>query len=151
MKKLHFSLMAILFALFAMVSFTACSSDDDDVPSTEEIKTNIVGLWQNTHISGWEYDNTGNLVQIDQDVSKEGILFRSDGTYDWCSYYDNSWHTSDLIHKYKISNNKIILYAIDGDVKFVYSVISVQGDIAVLEETLENPQYKQRTTWKRIK
>ena len=40
MKKLHFSLMAILFALFSMVSFTACSSDDDDAPSQDDIKTN---------------------------------------------------------------------------------------------------------------
>ncbi len=42
MKKLHFSLMAILFALFAMVSFTACSSsDDDDTSASGDIKTNV--------------------------------------------------------------------------------------------------------------
>ena len=52
MKKLHFSLMAILFALFSMVSFTACSSDDDDAPSQDDIKTNCIGMWQTTHISG---------------------------------------------------------------------------------------------------
>ena len=56
MKKLHFSPMAILFALFTMVSFTACSSDDDETPSTEDIKTNIIGMWQWTHVSGWDYD-----------------------------------------------------------------------------------------------
>ena len=54
MKKLHFSLMAILFALFSMVSFTACSSDDDDDTSVSgDIKTNIVGTWELTHIKGW--------------------------------------------------------------------------------------------------
>ena len=53
MKKLHFSLMAILFAMFAMVSFTACSSsDDDDTPSFGDIKTNIIGEWELTHIKG---------------------------------------------------------------------------------------------------
>jgi hypothetical protein len=52
MKKLYFAFTAILFALLSMVSFTACSSDDD-VPSTEEIKNNIVGMWQTTHIAGW--------------------------------------------------------------------------------------------------
>ena len=51
--------MAILFALFAMVSFTACSSDDDETPSTEDIKTNIIGMWQWTHVSGWDYDDSG--------------------------------------------------------------------------------------------
>ena len=56
MKKLHFSLMAIVFALFAMVSFTACSSDDDDTPSTENVQTNIIGMWQPTHVKGYDWD-----------------------------------------------------------------------------------------------
>lgn len=65
--------MAILFALFSMVSFTACSSDDDDTPSTEKIKSNIVGMWQTTHIAGWGYDDTEdeNLIKVDQDVPEE--------------------------------------------------------------------------------
>ena len=86
MKKLYFAFMAILFALFSMVSFTACSSDDDDTPSTEEIKSNIVGMWQTTHIAGWGYDDTEdeNLIKVDQDVPEEKserILFKGDGTY----------------------------------------------------------------------
>ena len=86
MKKLYFVFMAILFALFSMVSFTACSSDDDDVPSTEVIKNNIVGMWQTTHIAGWGYDDTEdeNLIKVDQDVPEEKserILFKGDGTY----------------------------------------------------------------------
>lgn len=84
MKKLHFSLMAILFALFSMVSFTACSSDDDDAPSQDDIKTNCIGMWQTTHISGWGYDDTEdeNLIKVDQDVPEgdsERILFKGDG------------------------------------------------------------------------
>ena len=72
MKKLYFAFTAILFALLSMVSFTACSSDDD-VPSTEEIKNNIVGMWQTTHIAGWGYDDTEdeNLIKIEQDVPEE--------------------------------------------------------------------------------
>lgn len=85
-EKLHFSLMAILFALFSMVSFTACSSDDDDAPSQDDIKTNCIGMWQTTHISGWGYDDTEdeNLIKVDQDVPEgdsERILFKGDGTY----------------------------------------------------------------------
>ena len=55
-----------------MVSFTACSSDDD-VPSTKEIKNNIVGMWQTTHIAGWGYDDTEdeNLIKVDQEVPEE--------------------------------------------------------------------------------
>lgn len=78
--------MAILFALFSMVSFTACSSDDDDAPSQDDIKTNCIGMWQTTHISGWGYDDTEdeNLIKVDQDVPEgdsERILFKGDGTY----------------------------------------------------------------------
>ena len=71
MKKLYFAFTAILFALFSMVSFTACSSDD--VPSAEEVKSNIVGMWQTTHIAGWGYDDTEdeNLIKVDQDVPEE--------------------------------------------------------------------------------
>ena len=90
MKKLHFSLMAILFALFSMVSFTACSSDDDDAPSQDDIKTNCIGMWQTTHISGWDYDEDDNLIKVDQDVPIEDsdrILFKGDGTYKWYLYY----------------------------------------------------------------
>ena len=81
MKKLYFAFTAILFALFSMVSFTACSSDDDDTPSTEVIKNNIVGMWQTTHIAGWGYDDTEdeNLIKVDQDVPEEKserILFK---------------------------------------------------------------------------
>ena len=87
MKKLHSSFVAILFALFAMVSFTACSSDDDG-PSSEEIMENIVGTWQVTHISGWSYDDTEdeNLIKVDVDVPEkdsERILFNVDGTCKW--------------------------------------------------------------------
>ena len=93
MKKLYFVFMAILFALFSMVSFTACSSDDDDTPSTEEIKSNIVGMWQTTHIAGWGYDDTEdeNLIKVDQDVPEEKserILFKGDGTYKWYWYLE---------------------------------------------------------------
>ena len=42
MNKLNFSLIAILLALFSMVSFTACSSsDDDDTSASGDIKTNV--------------------------------------------------------------------------------------------------------------
>ena len=88
MRKLYFAFTVILFALFSMVSFTSCSSDDDNVPSTEEIKSNIVDMWQTTHIAGWGYDDTEdeNLIKVDQDVPEENserILFKGDGTYKW--------------------------------------------------------------------
>lgn len=147
--------MAILFALFAMVSFTACSSDDDETPSTEDIKTNIVGMWQSTHISGWDYDDTDeeNLIKVDQDIPEADsyrMLFKGDGTCKEYYWDDYKWHLDDT-YKYEVSGNKIILYDSHGDIDETVNVVSIKGDIAIFEVTLEEgPQYKQRATFKRV-
>lgn len=148
--------MAILFALFAMVSFTACSSDDDETPSTEDIKTNIVGMWQCTHISGWGYDDTDeeNIIKVDQDIPEAEsfrTLYKADGTFK--QYYYSKIYGWDLEStcKYEVSGNKIILYDSHGDIDVTANVISIKGDVAILEGTLEEgPQYKQRQTYKRV-
>lgn len=147
--------MAILFALFAMVSFTACSSDDDETPSTEDIKTNIVGMWQSTHISGWDYDDTDeeNLIKVDQDipeVESYRMLFKGDGTCKEYYWDDYKWHLDDT-YKYEVSGNKIIFYDSHGDIEGTANVLSIKGDVAIFEVTLEEgPQYKHRTTFKRV-
>lgn len=155
MKKLHSSFVAILFALFAMVSFTACSSDDDG-PSSEEIKENIVGMWQVTHISGWTYDDTEdeNLIKVDEDIPEEDserVLFKGDGTCKWYWYSNDGWRPYSSSNTYDVSGNKIIIYDNDYDIEDTYTVISIKNNTAVLEVTLEEgPQYKQRITCKRV-
>lgn len=151
--------MAILFALFAMMSFTACSSDDDDAPSAETIKENIVGMWQTTHISGWTYDDTEdeNLIKIDQDIADnseyaERFLFKGDGT---CQiyYYGQTSHQWILLsnnYTYDISGNKIIIYY-RNEVEDTYTVVSLKGDTVVIQYTMdEGPQYKTNVTCKRV-
>lgn len=147
--------MAILFALFTMVSFTACSSDDDETPSTEDIKTNIVGMWQSTHISGWDYDDTDeeNMIKVDQDIPEAEsyrMLFKGDGTCKEYYWDDYKWHLDDT-YKYEVSGNKIIFYDFHGDIDGTVNVLSIKGDVAIFELTLEEgPQYKHRTTFKRV-
>ena len=147
--------MAILFALFAMVSFTACSSDDDETPSTEDIKTNIVGMWQSTHISGWDYDDTDeeNMIKVDQDIPEAEsyrMLFKGDGTCKEYYWDDYKWHLDDT-YKYEVSGNIIIFYDSHGDIYGTVNVLSIKGDVAIFELTLEEgPQYKNRTTFKRV-
>ena len=114
-------------------------------------------MWQTTHIAGWGYDDTEdeNLIKVDQDVPEEKserILFKGDGTYKMYWYLGcYGWQSSNYIHKYEVSGNKIILYASNGDVGDTYHVVSIKGDVVVLEVTLdEGPQYKQQITCKRI-
>lgn len=158
MKKLHFALMAILFALFSMVSFTACFSDDD-VPSTEDIKSNIIGMWQTTHISGWAYDDTEdeNLIKIDKDVADESedaqrILFKGDGTcyLYYYSTYQNEWVALYGSYTYDVSGNKIIVYY-KNTVEQTYTVLSLKNDVVVLQYNMdEGPEYKTSITCKRV-
>lgn len=151
--------MAILFAVFAMVSFTACSSSDDDAPSAETIKENIVGMWQTTHISGWAYDDTEdeNLIKVDQDVADNSdyaqrILFKGDGTC-YIYFYGSSshqWISFSNYYTYDVSGNKVIIYY-KNQVDATYNVVSLNGDTAVLQYTMEEgPQYKTNITCKRV-
>lgn len=159
MKKLHFYLMAILFALCSTVTFTACSSSDDDSPSAETIKENIVGMWQTTHISGWTYDDTEdeNLIKIDQDIADntkdaQRILFKGDGTcyVFYYSTYSNKWLAEYGSYTYDISGNKVIVYY-KNSVEQIYTVLSFKNDIVVLQYNMdEGPQYKTSITCKRV-
>lgn len=151
--------MAILFALCTMVSFTACSSSDDDTLSTADIKTNIIGMWQTTHVSGWAYDNTKeeNLIKVDQDIADksqdaERMLFKGDGTcYTYYySTYSNSWKASGTSYTYDVSGNKIIVYYKNA-VEQTYTVLSLKNDAAVLQYTMEEgEEYKTNITVKRV-
>ncbi len=157
MKKFYFSFVAILFALFAMVSFTACSSSDDDAPSAEDIKSNIVGMWQTTHISGWTYDDTEdeNLIKVDKDLAeKEGerYLFKSDGTcvpYYYSSYY-NTWSSLGN-YTYDVSGNRIIIYYSKTKVWQTLTVLSLKDDALALQYSMEEgDEYKTTITCKRV-
>ena len=56
-----------------------------------------------------------------------------------------------VYEEYEVSGNKIILYASNGDIGDTYRVVSIKGDVVVLEVTLdEGPQYKQQITCKRV-
>lgn len=159
MKQLHFSFMAIFFALFAMVSFTACSSSDDDVPTTECIKANIVGMWQTTHVSGWTYDDTEyeNLTKINQDIADkselaERMLFKGDGTcYRYCySTYLDRWLLVSNNYTYDISGDRIIVYN-KTSVEQTYTVLSLKDDVVVLQYCMEEgEEYKTTITCKRV-
>lgn len=157
MKKLHFSFVAIFFALLATVSLAACSSSDDDMPSSEDIRNNIVGMWQKTHISGWAYDDTKdeNLIQVDKDLAEEEsqrYLFKNDGT---CSFYYYSSYYSKWVslgnYTYEISGSRILIYNNKMQLRDSYTVLSLNGDVAVLQYTMDDgEQYKTNITCKKL-
>lgn len=157
MKKLHFSLLAILFALFAMVSFTACSSDDDDTPSAEDIQTSIIGIWQPTHVSGYDWDKDEDKpVKVDKDIDIDDAIsfeFKQGGTFNEYFWTGNKWKIECSGEAYSISGNKLTTYEEDGtNVLDVYTIQSINSTTMVLRYNLDgNASYPSTITFKKIK
>lgn len=157
MKKLHFSLLAILFALFAMVSFTACSSDDEDTPSTEDVQTYIIGIWQPTHVTGYDWDKENDKpAKVDQDIDIDDAIafeFKQGGTFNEYIWTENKWEIDSSGEAYTISGNKLTTYEEDGiNVLDVYTIQSINSTTMVLKYNLDgNASYPSTITFKKIK
>lgn len=156
MKKLHFSLLAILFALFAMVSFTACSSDDEDTPSTEDVQTYIIGMWQPTHVTGYDWNGNDKPAKVDQDIDIDDAIsfeFEQDGTFNEYIWTGNKWEIECFREAYSISGNKLTTYDANGiKILDVYTVQSINLTTMVLKYNLDgNASYPCTITFKKIK
>ena len=140
MKKLHFSLLAILFALFAMVSFTACSSDDEDTPSTEDVQTYIIGMWQPTHVTGYDWDENDKPAKVDKDIDIDiddvvSFEFEQGGTFNEYIWTENKREIDSSGEAYTISGNKLTTYEEDGiNVLDVYTIQSINSTTMVLND-----------------
>lgn len=156
MKKLHFSLLAILFALFAMVSFTACSSDDEDTPSTEDVQTYIIGMWQPTHVTGYVWDENDKPAKVDKDIDIDDVIsfeFKQGGIFNEYIWTGNKWKIECSGEAYSISGNKLTTYEKDGiNVLDVYTIQSINLTTMVLKYNLDgNASYPSTITFKKIK
>lgn len=112
MKKYFFYLTAFLMIALTSVSFTACSSDDDDEPSLSFSKEIIVGKWKITNIAG--NNEHGNWLLVGSEAE-----FKSDGTCKgWFSMED----------AYKIEGGRVkTYYARTSEPMFVYTLLSQNG------------------------
>ncbi len=155
MKKLHFSLLAILFALFAMVSFTACSSDDEDTPSTEDVQTYIIGMWQPTHVTGYDWDENDKPAKVDKDIDIDDVIsfeFKQGGTFNEYFWTGNKWEIDCSGETYSILGNKLTTYDVNGTVLDVYTIQSINLTTMVLKYNLDgNASYPSTITFKKIK
>ena len=159
MKKLHFSLLAILFALFAMVSFTACSSDDEDTPSTEDFQKNIIGMWQPTHVTGYVWDDENDKpAKVDKDIDIDDAIsfeFKKGGTFNEYIWNGNIWKIECFGEAYAISGNKLTTYEEEEDginILDVYTIQSINPTTMVLKYNLDgNASYPSTITFKKIK
>lgn len=112
MKKLFF----FAAALFAAVSFSACSDDDDNINPNQ-----IIGTWQITREIGYEIvpgegrfekDITYPIDDVNDDYGfYYTYTFNEDGsgTYKSFNYYENNQLQEEWPLKYSISNNVLII------------------------------------------
>lgn len=156
MKKLHFSLLAILFALFAMVSFTACSSDDEDTPSPEDVQTNIIGMWQPTHVTGYAWDENDKPAKVDQDIDIDDAIsfeFKQGNIFNEYIWTGDRWEIECYGEAYSILGNKLTTYERDmgTNILDVYTIQSINSTTMVLKYNLDgNASYPSTITFKKI-
>lgn len=138
MKKLFF----FAAALFAAVSFSACSDDDKG----DNKDASIVGTWQITREVGYEIvpgegkfdkDITYPIDDMNDDYGfYYTYTFNEDGSGQYKSYYyyDNNKLDSNWSVEYTISNNQLSLYEEpdNGDLTCVYDIKELTNDKLVL-------------------
>ena len=160
MKKLFL----IVAAMFAVVSFSACSDDDD-----KDVNPNqIIGTWQITREVGYEIVAGEGKMEKDitypiDDVNDDygfyfTYTFNEDGTgrYKSYYYYDNNKLDSNWSVEYTISNNQLLIYEEpeEGNPTSVYEIKELTKNKLVLlyKKVDDSDGYKAEitTTFKKI-
>ena len=160
MKKLFL----IVAAMFAVVSFSACSDDDD-----KDVNPNqIIGTWQITQEDGeeivaWAGQQEKDITYPIYDVNDAYGLyftytFNEDGTgrYQSYYYYDNNKLDSNWSVEYTSSNNQLLIYEEpeEGNPTSVYEIKELTKNKLVLlyKKVDDNDGYKAEitTTFKKI-
>lgn len=154
MKKLFL----IVAAMFAVVSFSACSDDDD-----KDVNPNqIIGTWQITREVGYEIVAGEGKMEKDitypiDDVNDDygfyfTYTFNEDGTgrYKSYYYYDNNKLDSNWSVEYTISNNQLLIYEEpeEGNPTSVYEIKELTKNKLVLlyKKVDDNDGYKAEIT-----
>lgn len=122
MKKV-FSLMLLLAT---MLTFTACSSDDE--PENSISKDQLIGLWDATAV---QFNKDGKWI----DITSRPDLALSISFYEDGSYY-GAGALGDGEGTYTLSGNTIKTY-VDGELYGTYTVNSLVNDKAELTLTMD--------------
>ena len=154
MKKLFL----IVAAMFAAVSFSACSDDDDNKDAS------IVGTWQITLDEGWETFNSSTPRHWSEPYPSDGYYYTYtfDGKGSCISnMYTNGREDEDspIHYTYSISGNTLIMNEQSNDpIKYVYEIKKLTNSELILfiheEEWFEaenrTGEYEQTETFKRL-
>ena len=156
MKKLFL----LVAAMFAAVSFSACSDDDDNKIDPNQ----IAGTWQITREVGYEIVPGEGKMEKDitypiDDVNDDyGFYFtytfneNGTGRYKSYYYYDNNRLDSNWSIEYTISNNQLLMYE-EPNPTSVYNIKELtKSKLVLLYKVDDSDGYKAEitTTFKKI-
>ena len=159
MKKLFL----LVAAMFAAVSFSACSDDDDNKIDPNQ----IAGTWQITREVGYEIVPGEGKMEKDitypiDDVNDDyGFYFtytfneNGTGRYKSYYYYDINRLDSNWSIEYTISNNQLLMYEEpeEGNQTSVYNIKELtKSKLVLLYKVDDSDGYKAEitTTFKKI-
>ena len=158
-------------ALFAAITFAACSDDDEsNLPVTE---ANIVGTWQIVHAEGhdliegdedtWSYDYPYTDEENDDEKGFYWTYtFDEGGTGTYMEYMEGS-HPESVEFSYSISGNTLTIKGDpnddDWDIDNIYQIKSLTKSQLVLfdyddyhdDRLYDGEYFEETTTYKRIK
>ena len=146
MKKLFL----IVAAMFAVVSFSACSDDDDNKIDPNQ----IAGTWQITLIEGWSVDNDGTRDEwsdsypaIDDDYYWT-YTFDGHGKMKRVSYTNQSVNNSTN-GTYTVSNNVLTIVEKDGDYEETqeFQIKKLTSSQLILFEHRIDPEFTEEDTY----
>lgn len=152
MKK---KLFLIVAAMFAVVSFSACSDDDDNKDAS------IVGTWQITYYEGWATfsDGTRDDWSDAYPLTSEGnyywtYTFNENGTCVQTDYSDNKNDDSSPMHfTYSVNGNTLTMTESTGEFQNVFQIKKLSQSQLVLFRSGEDAheKFEETETYKRIK
>ena len=130
--------------MFAAVSFSACSNDED---------TSIIGEWQLTRSVGYEIESgeQHNFYKtFPDDGYYTGYIFNENGkgTY-YATYTDSATPEESTPITYSISGKTLTITA-SGDTQ-TFEIKELSSDKLVLYENNLDAEYVENTTYKRVK
>jgi len=128
-KKYFWTMLTLIMAAFASVSFTACGNDDDDDEDNGTSKgtttESLIGTWEMTHIKGYTYDDDDNLIRFDTDIEPTKA----------CEDYMEELDVADIV-RYEFGENNIFTsysFHTDSFKKGPTTTYKVEGSTLILE------------------
>lgn len=148
----------LIACLMTMVTFTSCSSDDDEIVEDEYTYTSIVGKWEVTHAEGifdlhidgevikdlkfnMYYDDnhvyTSHIEKELEEIFHCRMMFNGVGNVTIMNSYscEYCWDSSNTFHYY-INGNRLTIC--NENINNVYTILKLTHDTLILELKLED-------------